>query len=102
MKFVSLAEAQARLSAYVEQCETEGLIIVTRNGKVVAVLLAPRDPDDLERIVLARSPGFQALLNDSRDSINRGKGLSRDAFWKAVQRERARLDGIRTEEFNQA
>jgi prevent-host-death family protein len=62
MKFVSLAEAQARLSAYVEQCETEGLIIVTRNGKVVAVLLAPRDPDDLERIVLARSPRFQALL----------------------------------------
>ena len=85
MRIASLADVKARLSAYLQQCETDGPIIITRNGKAVAVLLAPYDADDLERLVLARSPRFQALLNKSRNSIKRGKGLSRDAFWKAVQ-----------------
>jgi len=39
-----------------------------------------------ERLLLARSPRFQALLDRSRRSIRAGKGLSRDAFWQAVAR----------------
>jgi hypothetical protein len=42
--------------------------------------------DDLERLLLARSPRFQALLNKSRRSIQAGKGLSRDDFWAAAKR----------------
>jgi hypothetical protein len=52
----------------------------------VAVLLAPADEDDLDRLMLARSPRFQALLKKSRRSISAGKGLSRNAFWKVVRR----------------
>ena len=90
MKIVPLADAKARLSAYVDECTTEGPVIITRNGKPVAVLLAPTDEDDLDRLMLARSPRFQALLNKSRRSIAAGKGLSRDAFWKAVRRRRGK------------
>jgi prevent-host-death family protein len=85
MKFASLADVKARLSAYLEECKQEGPIIITRNGKAVAVLLAPYDEEDLERLVLARSPRFQALLSQSRQSIEQGKGLPRDEFWKAVR-----------------
>ena len=85
MKIAPLADVKARLSAYLEQCAAEGPIVITRNGKAVAVLLAPLDDDDLERIILARSPRFQAMLNKSRKSIKAGKGQSRNAFWKAVQ-----------------
>lgn len=81
----ALADAKARLSAYVDECTTEGPVIITRNGKPVAVLLAPADEEDLDRLMLARSPRFQALLNKSRRSIAAGKGLSRDEFWKAVR-----------------
>jgi prevent-host-death family protein len=84
MRIAPLADVKARLSAYVEQAETEGPIIITRNGKAVAVLLAPLDDDDLERLILARSPRFQALLEKSRKSIQAGKGLSHEEFWKAV------------------
>jgi prevent-host-death family protein len=42
MKIVPLADAKARLSAYVDECTTEGPMINTRNGKPVAVLLALR------------------------------------------------------------
>jgi prevent-host-death family protein len=85
MKTVSDAEVSADLSAYLEQCQTEGPIVITQNGKKVAVLLAPRDDDDLERLVLAHSPRFQALLDRSEQSIEAGKGLSRDEFWQAVE-----------------
>jgi prevent-host-death family protein len=88
MRIAPLADVKARLSAYVEQC-AEGPIVITRNGKAVAVLLAPVNDDDLERLLLARSPRFQALLDKSRQSIKEGKGLSAQAFWKAV-RKRAR------------
>ena len=85
MKIAPLADVKARLSAYLEQCAAEGTIVITRNGKPIAVLLAPYDDDDLERLLLGRSARFQALLNRSRQSIKDGKGLSEDAFWKAVR-----------------
>ncbi len=84
MRIAPLAEVKAQLSAYIEQCQTQGPIVITRNGKAVAVLLAPTDDDDLEGLLLARSPRFQSLLARSRESIKRGKGLSREDFWKAV------------------
>jgi hypothetical protein len=55
-------------------------------GKPAAVLLVPYDDDDLERLMLARSPRFQAMLDRSRQSIKQGKGLSEKAFWEAVRK----------------
>lgn len=86
MRIAPLADVKARLSAYLEQCEMEGPIVITRNGKAVAVLLAPVNDDDLESLLLARSPRFQALLEKSRESIKEGKGLSSNDFWKSVAR----------------
>ena len=85
MRIAPLADVKARLSAYLDQCETEGPIVITRNGRAVAVLLAPYDEDDLERLLLSRSKRFQALLNKSRRSVKEGRGLSEEAFWKAVR-----------------
>ena len=87
MRIASLADVKARLSAYVEQCRREGPVVITRNGKAVAVLLAPKDDDDLENILLAYSPRFQALLEKSRESIRAGEGLSEEEFWKQAERE---------------
>ena len=84
MRIAPVADVKARLSAYLNRCETEGPIVITRNGIAVGVLIAPLDDDDLEMLLLARSPRFQALLGQSRASIKAGKGLSRKDFWKAV------------------
>ena len=92
MKIAPLADVKARLSAYVDECENEGPIIFTRNGEAAAVLLAPKDNDDLERLMLAHSRRFQSLLGKSRRSINADKGVSHDEFWKIVaRRHRAQL-----------
>ena len=85
MRIAPLADVKARLSAYLDECEAEGPIVITRNGKAVALLLTPYDEDDLEGLLLARSGKFRAMLDRSRKSIARGKGLSENAFWKAVQ-----------------
>jgi prevent-host-death family protein len=84
MIIAPLADVKAKLSAYLEQSSTNGPIVITRNGRAVAVLLTPADDEDLERLVLSRSPRFQAMLNRSRQSIKSGKGLSPDDFWQAV------------------
>src|SRR5258708_6699727 len=89
MKIAPLADVKARLSAYLDECGVEGPVVITRNGKAVGVLLVPYDDDDLERLILGRSPRFQAMLNRSRQSIKDGKGLPAEAFWDAV-RKRAR------------
>jgi prevent-host-death family protein len=89
MRIAPLADVKARLSAYLDECGVEGPIVITRNGKAAAVLLVPHDDDDLERLMLGRSPRFQAMLNRSRKSIEEGQGLSEDEFWEAV-RKRAR------------
>ena len=90
MKIAPLADVKAKLSAYIEQSETEGPVVITRNGKAVAVLLSPVDDDDVENLVLARSPRFQKLLSKSQASIKAGRGLSSNEFWRAVAKQQSR------------
>src|SRR5947209_19277936 len=87
MKIASVADVKARLSAYLKETR-EGPVIVTRNGKAVAVLLAVTDEDELERLVLAYSPRFQAMLDKSRRQIEETGGIPHDQFWREVQAER--------------
>ncbi len=85
MKVASLADVKARLSAYIEELPREGPVVITRNGKAAAVLIAPEDDQDLEHLLLARAPQFQAMLNRSRKSIQEGRGLSHDELWERVK-----------------
>jgi prevent-host-death family protein len=86
MKIASIADVKARLSTYLKETEN-GPVVVTRNGKAVAVLLAVTDDDELERLVLAHSPKFQALLDKSRRQIEETGGISHEQFWREVKAE---------------
>lgn len=84
MKIAPLADVKSKLSAYLDECKTDGPVVITRNGKPAAVLVYPVDDEDLENIVFSRSPRLQTLLNKSRQSIREGKGLTEEEFWQAV------------------
>src|SRR5438477_12519987 len=86
MKIASVADVKARLSAYLKENQ-QGPVVVTRNGKVVAVLLAVTDDDELERLVLAHSPKFRALLDKSRRQIKETGGIPHAQFWREVEAE---------------
>jgi prevent-host-death family protein len=83
MKIASVADIKARLSAYLKET-AKGPVVVTRNGKAVAVLLAVTDDEELERLVLAHSPKFQALLDKSRRQIEETGGIPHEQFWREV------------------
>ncbi len=85
MRIISLADAKTRLSSYIDQAQDSGPIVITRNGKAVAVLVVPVDDDDLEDLILARSPRFQAILAQSQKSLRVGKGIAEDAFWQLAE-----------------
>ena len=79
MRMASVADVKARLSTYLKETQ-EGPVIVTRNGKAVAVLVAVTDEDELERLVLVYSPKFQALLDKSRAQIHETGGIPHAEF----------------------
>ena len=86
MRIASVAEVKSRFSAYLKESR-EGPVVVTRNGKAVAVLVAVTDDGELERLVLAHSPRFQALLDKSRRHIEETGGIPHEVFWREVEAE---------------
>ena len=84
MKIAPVADVKARFSAYLKESK-EGPVIVTRNGKPVAVLISMEDEEELERIILAYSPKFQSLLEKSKTQIQDRGGIPHKDFWKEVE-----------------
>jgi prevent-host-death family protein len=84
MKIASVAEVKARLSSYLKATAT-GPVVVTRNGKAVAVLLGVDDDDELERLLLAHSRKLRAVLDAADRRIDKGQGIGHDEFWQQVE-----------------
>jgi prevent-host-death family protein len=86
MRKVSVANVKARLNAYVDEAETTGPIVIMRNGKPVAVLLAMQDEDEIERMILAYSPKFQRILHTAERQIQAGQGIPHKEFWQEIEK----------------
>jgi prevent-host-death family protein len=86
MKIAPIAEIKAHLSAYLKESE-KGPVIVTKNGKPVAVLLGVTDEEEIERFVLAYSPKFQAVLARGRQQIQETGGIAHEDFWQEMEAE---------------
>ncbi len=87
MKIVSVADVKAHLSAYIKASQ-ESPVVVTRNGKPVAALVALKDEEELERLMMSHSPRLQAILERARRRIRAGKGIPADVFWKSVEEDK--------------
>ncbi len=83
MKIVPVAEVKSRFSAYLEQCQ-EAPVIVTKNGRPVAVLLSILEDDELERLVLAYAPKFRRLLDAAEQRIQQTGGVDHEDLWSSL------------------
>ena len=84
MRIASVADVKAKLSGYIRASKS-GPVVVTKNGKPVAVLLSVQDEDEIERLILAYSPKFQRILHTAEQQIRAGKGISHKEFWQEVE-----------------
>lgn len=92
MRRAPVAKVKARFSAYLKRCE-EGPVIITKNGRPAAVLIAVPDEQELERLILAHTPRFRRLLAAARGRIQETGGIEHEAFWQSVEAEIPSSDG---------
>lgn len=88
MKIASVAEIKSQFSAFLKASEA-GPVVVTRNGRPVAVIVGVQDEDEIERLLMAYSPRLQAILEASRTQIRKGDVLTHEEFWKQAEASRA-------------
>jgi prevent-host-death family protein len=87
MKTASVTEIESRFNSYVPSSKSEP-VVVTRNGRPVAVIFAVQDQDDVERLLMATSTRLQAVISESRKQIRAGDALSHEDFWAQVKASR--------------
>jgi prevent-host-death family protein len=68
MRIASVAEIKSQFSSFLKASES-GPVVVTRNGRPVAVIVGVQDEDEIERLLMAYSPRLQAILEASRPSL---------------------------------
>ena len=88
MKTATVAQVKTRLSAYIDAAK-ESAIVVTRNGKPVALLTFIRGHDDLDSLLLTHNRKFVRLLAESRERIRAGHYLTTTQFRRELQRRRS-------------
>lgn len=91
MRSTSAVEAAAHFQSLLDEVG-DGPVIITRDGRAVAALVAIEE-EDLDRFVLAHTPRFRRLLEESYESIERDGGLSEDEFWELVDAKYREDDG---------
>ncbi len=65
MKVASVAEVKSHFIAFLKATEG-GPVVVTRNGRPVAVIVGVQDDDEIERLLMTYSPPVRAILDRSR------------------------------------
>ncbi len=77
MRIAPVADVKRHLSSYLEECES-GPIVVTRNGRAVAVLVCVANDDEVENLLLAHSPRLHQLLDEAEGRIREAGGVSHE------------------------
>ncbi len=83
MRIAPIADVKAKFSGYIKESR-QGPVVVTKNGKPIAMLLSVTDEEEIERLILAYSPKFQRLLKKAEQQIREGKCQKHDDFWREV------------------
>lgn len=88
MKSASVAEVKSQFSEFIK-ASADGPVVVTENGRPVAILVGVQDEEEVERLLLAHAPRLQAVLETSRKQIREGETLTHEEFWAEVETSRA-------------
>jgi len=89
MKIAPLAQVKDQFSAYIVESK-KSPVVITKNGKPVALLTGLDEDDDLDTLVLAHNPRFMQMLEQARERVRQTGGIPHKEFWARVKKRRAR------------
>jgi prevent-host-death family protein len=84
MKVATVAEMEADFSEYLKASQ-KAPVVVTRQGKPIAILLKAQDLGELERMLMGHSPQLQTILEAARGRFRRGHGIPHEEFWQEIE-----------------
>jgi antitoxin YefM len=92
MRIASLAEVKAKFSDFVNFCVSKKeLVVVTKHGRPAVVMMAV-DEEELERLMLLRSPKFRALAEEADKEYRAGNSIPTEDFWKQIDDKESPLE----------
>jgi antitoxin YefM len=95
MTTISLAEAKARLSAVLDEVrDTHERVVITRNGRPEAVILAVSDLEALEETLdLLSTPGALEEIRAAEAEVARGEAIDAEEL-RGLMAERVRAERV--------
>jgi prevent-host-death family protein len=87
MKTASAAEVAAKFNDFLEASRAQP-VLITRNGKPVAVLLAVEDKADAEQLASGRARSLRSVFEEAHEQLEKGGGIPQDEFWREVAQTR--------------
>jgi prevent-host-death family protein len=87
MKTASAAKIAAHFNEYLEASRDQA-VLVTRNGKPVAVLLAVQDKAEAEQLAQSRPRSLRSVFEEAHKQLEKGGGIPHDQFWREVEQSR--------------
>jgi prevent-host-death family protein len=96
MTTISLADAKARLSAVLDEVrDTHERVVITRNGRPEAVILALSDLEALEETLdLLSTPGALEEIRAAEAEVDRGEAIDAEEL-RRLMAERVRAEQAR-------
>jgi prevent-host-death family protein len=89
VKTASAAKIAAQFNDYLEASREEP-VLITRNGKPVAVLFAVQDKAEAEQLAVSRTRSLRSIFEEAHEQIQKGSGVPHDQFWREVEQRRAK------------
>jgi prevent-host-death family protein len=87
VKTVSAAKVAAHFNDYLE-VSREQPVLVTRNGKPVAVLFAVQNQAEAEQLAQGRARSLRSVFQEAHEQIQEGRGVPHEQFWREVEQAR--------------
>jgi prevent-host-death family protein len=87
MKTASAAKLAAQIDVYLEASRTQP-VLITRNGKPVAVLVAVQDRAEAEQLAKEGSRSLRSIFEQAHEQLQKGDGIPHDEFWRQVEQSR--------------
>lgn len=87
MKTASAAKIAAQFNDYLEASRDQP-VLITRNGRPIAVLLAVQDKAQAEQLASGRSRSLRSIFEKAHEQIQKGGGIPHDQFWREVEQSR--------------